>query len=72
MIYAENEILGNIKCLLMSGCLLFVGLLMLSSTVLPLFLAAVEPAKRIRIPKRKIGDVSMLTTKSVLSSQLKL
>ena len=34
MINAENEILGNIKCLLMPGCLLLISLLMPGSTVL--------------------------------------
>jgi len=33
VIYAENEILGNIKCLLMPGCLLLISLLMPGSTV---------------------------------------
>ena len=33
MIYAENEILGNIKCLLMPGCLLLISLLTPGSTV---------------------------------------
>ena len=33
MIYAENEILGNIKCLLMPGCLLLVSLLTPGLTV---------------------------------------
>ena len=34
MIYAENEILGNIKCLLMPGCLLSISLLTPGLTVL--------------------------------------
>jgi hypothetical protein len=33
VIYAENEILGNIKCLLMPGCLLSISLLTPGSTV---------------------------------------
>ena len=31
--YAENEILGNIKCLLKPGCLLSISLLTAGSTV---------------------------------------
>ena len=36
MIYAENEILGNMKCLLMPGCLQSISLLTPGSTVLRL------------------------------------